>query len=61
VIFEVGTHQCEGFGGAGEVEPTMSDKMEGLEFYDHCLLGKSLRLKFETSKHVSISPLTILM
>jgi len=30
--------------------------MEGLEFCDHCILGKSYRLKFETSKHVSSRP-----
>ncbi|XP_027368866.1 uncharacterized protein LOC113874851 [Abrus precatorius] len=28
------------------------DRMEELEFCDHCILGKSYRLKFETGKHV---------
>ncbi|XP_027340957.1 uncharacterized protein LOC113854254 [Abrus precatorius] len=32
------------------------DRMEELEFCDHCILGKSHRLKFETGKHASSRP-----
>ncbi|XP_047177902.1 uncharacterized mitochondrial protein AtMg00300-like [Vigna umbellata] len=34
----------------------MRDKLQKMDFYDHCVLGKSHKVKFGTDKHTSTRP-----